>query len=583
MPTITLVQNFLLSSFVSLHLCFVIALLPHASTAMTSRSRSPSIEANRELESLHQAKSHVSHQSNTKSRDLAENTGSIRYEDLTFETEVLTTAHLSTNSIRAPNLKQYDSPFKWSATRKNTCLILSCASTFLAAYSAGSYSIASGPLQAKFHVSNEAYQTGVTAWCVGFACSPMFLAPLSELNGRRPVFLASGLIFFVAQIGCAVTQSFAGLIVARFFVGAGASTFATIIGGVLSDVYHAEYRNTPMALYSASALAGTGFGPMLTGFVVTRVFWRWVFWHQVIALGIVMAGIVVFFKETRGSVLLSRKAAILNKYLDDIEKDNTKTAAQEDKPSSRVPQVRYNVPSDASKKDILHMIYLSLTTPFKLLFTEPVVFFFSLWAAFAWGVLYMTLNVLPLVFRTNHNFTTEQVGATFASLIIGVLLILVVSITQEKVAKKYYPKLLSAPEGRLYFACLEAALLPIGLFWFGWTSYPGIPWIVPCLGIGCAIMGIFSIYLAVFNYLADVYHRYASSALACQSFCRNILAAVFPLFSEIMFRRLGFPGASSLLGGVAALLTIVPWVLVFKGEKIRSKSRIASEIMKTHH
>jgi len=411
----------------------------------------------------------------------------------------------------------------------------------------------------------------------------MFLAPLSELNGRRPVFLASGLIFFVAQIGCAVTQSFAGLIVARFFVGAGASTFATIIGGVLSDVYHAEYRNTPMALYSASALAGTGFGPMLTGFVVTRVFWRWVFWHQVIALGIVMAGIVVFFKETRGSVLLSRKAAILNKYLDDIEKDNTKTAAQEDKPSSRVPQVRYNVPSDASKKDILHMIYLSLTTPFKLLFTEPVVFFFSLWAAFAWGVLYMTLNVLPLVFRTNHNFTTEQVGATFASLIIGVLLILVVSITQEKVAKKYYPKLLSAPEGRLYFACLEAALLPIGLFWFGWTSYPGIPWIVPCLGIGCAIMGIFSIYLAVFNYLADVYHRYASSALACQSFCRNILAAVFPLFSEIMFRRLGFPGASSLLGGVAALLTIVPWVLVFKGEKIRSKSRIASEIMKTHH
>ena len=32
-------------------------------------------------------------------------------------------------------------------------------------------------------------------------------------------------------------------------------------------------------------------------------------------------------------------------------------------------------------------------------------------------------------------------------------------------------------------------------------------------------MGIFSIYLAVFNYLADTYHRYASSALAAQSFC----------------------------------------------------------------
>ena len=55
---------------------------------------------------------------------------------------------------------------------------------------------------------------------------------------------------------------------------------------------------------------------------------------------------------------------------------------------------------------------------------------------------------------------------------------------------------------------------------FGWTSFPNIPWIVPTLAVGCATMGIFSIYLAVFNYLADTYHRYASSALAAQSFCK---------------------------------------------------------------
>lgn len=285
-----------------------------------------------------------------------------------------------------------------------------------------------------------------------------------------------------------------------------------------------------------------------------------------------MLAMAVLFKETRGSVLLSRKAKTLNAHLDKIEAENI----------SNVPKVRYTVAADASRHSIGHLLYLSVTTPFKLLVTEPVVFFFSLWASFAWGVLYLQLNVLPLVFSTNHNFNTEEQGAVFASLIIGVLLALALSIAQESIAKRYYPKLLQAPEGRLYFACLEAALLPIGLFWFGWTTYSSIHWIVPCLGIGCAMMGIFSIYLAVFNYLADVYHRYASSALACQSFCRNILAAVFPLFSQIMFRRLGFPGASSLLGGIAVLLTIVPWVLVFQGEKIRSRSKVASEVMVTH-
>ena len=94
------------------------------------------------------------------------------------------------------------------------------------------------------------------------------------------------------------------------------------------------------------------------------------------------------------------------------------------------------------------------------------------------------------------------------------------SIYQEKVAR-HYGKMSSTPEGRLYFSCIESALLPIGLFWFAWTSFSQIPWIVPTLAVGCATMGIFSIYLAVFNYLADTYHRYASSALAAQSFCKT--------------------------------------------------------------
>jgi len=65
-------------------------------------------------------------------------------------------------------------------------------------------------------------------------------------------------------------------------------------------------------------------------------------------------------------------------------------------------------------------------------------------------------------------------------------------------------------------------------------------------------MGIYSVYLATFNYLADVYHRYASSALAAQSCCRNVVGAVFPLISSPLFNNLGFAQASSLLGGIVS-------------------------------
>jgi len=496
---------------------------------------------------------------------------SIQYEYLTFDTDL--PEFLFTTPPDAefspPDLKKYQSPFLWSAARKNVCLFLSCCSTFLAGYSAGSYSIASVPLREKWNLSSVVFICGVTTWAIGFALSPMFLAPLSEINGRRPVFLASGLMFLVALIGCAATNSFPGMLVARFFVGAGASTFATMVGGVISDVYHAEHRNTPMAIYSCSALSGSGAGPLLSGFIIGRVSWRWVFWTQVIALAITMTAMVFFFKETRGSVLLSRKAKEINKALEKREK-LANTAAR---------PLRYKVAADENRSSLAQMLYFSLTTPFKLLATESVVFFFSLWVAFAWAILYMTFTTIPFVFSTRYDFNTQQVGAVFAAISIGSMIGAFLSIYQEKAARRYWPKLSSSPEGRLYFACLESALLPIGLFWFGWTSFSSISWISPAIALGVAQVGIFSIYLAVFNYLADVYHRFASSALAGQSFCRNTLAAVFPLFADAMFRRLGYAAASSLLGGIGAVLTLVPWVLVFNGEKIRARSKIASEIM----
>ena len=53
-----------------------------------------------------------------------------------------------------------------------------------------------------------------------------------------------------------------------------------------------------------------------------------------------------------------------------------------------------------------------------LLCTEPVVFFFSLWIAFAWAVLFIAFSAIPLVFTTNHSFNVEQDGAVFAGMVV---------------------------------------------------------------------------------------------------------------------------------------------------------------------
>ncbi|KAK3292874.1 major facilitator superfamily domain-containing protein [Chaetomium fimeti] len=553
-----------------------------------------------------------------------------------------------------PDLTRYSNPQTWPSSRKYVMLTLSCVATWLTAYTAGSYSPPQNLIQDALegHPSDEAVLTGITTFCLGFALAPMVLAPLSEMNGRYPVFVVAGVVYVVFQAVCGVVENLAGMLIARFLVGVGASVFSTMVGGVIADMWDAKGRNTPMAVFSGSVLAGTGAGPLVGAVMAERLAeagkWKWIFWHQVIMGGVTILLLVVLFKESRGSVLLSRKARALNKWYEELEaegyfgvwevegeglcdgplvdgRDEEKgPLSDHPRPTAVLRRIRWLVKEDEERASLGKMIATSISRPFHLLFTEPVVFFFSLWVAFAWGILYLTFGSIPLVFQHIYGWTLEESGYVFVSLIIGAIFATAIGLWQDRIL--YHPKWAdtsidpgtntisghcsddsasknrsatgtpphtrtdrmwaflrrhfpaSAPESRLYFTCVTSTFLPIGLFIFGFASRPEIHWIGPAIGLVLATMGILSIYLAVFNYFADTYHKYASSALAAQSFCRNVLGGAFPLVTGPLFRNLGEAGAGGLLGGIATLLTVVPWVLMFFGDRIRARSPFASQL-----
>ena len=424
----------------------------------------------------------------------------ISYHHLTFETELPLPTQLQSdpaNTPEPPDLRDLISPFTWSESRKYYTIWLSVAVTTLTAYTAGSYAAAADQLMAKWHVSQVAFNVGITTFTTGFSTAPMVLAPFSELNGRKPVFVTTGTIFVICQLCCALTPSYGGMLAARFFAGVGASTFSTMVGGVVSDIYHTEDRNTPMALFAGGALFGTGLGPLCSDLIAQHISWRWVFYVQVIADGMVILMVATFFRETRGSVLLSRRAKKLNDWYAAREAVGCVgfDVAIDGEIKKQSQRIRWKVKADEERETLAKMIGISLYRPFHLLLTEPVVFWFSLWTAFSWAVLYLTFSSIPLVFITNHGFTIQENGAVFTSMCVGALLATVLSIYQDRIAKRH-GKLPPTPEARLYFSRFESALMPIGLFWFGWTSFSSVHWIWPTLAIGCATMGIYSIYLA---------------------------------------------------------------------------------------
>ncbi|KAI1764670.1 MFS general substrate transporter [Hypoxylon sp. FL1150] len=548
-----------------------------------------------------------------------------------------------------PDLSRYTDPLTWPKARKAVMVAISCLATAFTAYAAGAYSEAADLLAADLKTSREGALVGVTTFCLGFAIAPMVLAPFSEINGRYPIFAVAGVVFVVFQAVCGVVTNLAGLLIARFLKGVGGSVFSTMVGGVIADMYEKEDRNTPMALFSGAVLVGTGLGPLVAAVMVERwgnegERWKWVFWHQVIIDFILMVAVVAFFKESRGSVLLSRKAKALNTWYEQLEEkgvfgiwvsgtDGDLAFATDpillpdildpaviEKGSSgsgsivfrgpggdaQLRRVRWIVKEDEQRASLATMITVSLFRPFVLLFTEPIVFFFSLWVSFAWAILYLTFGSIPLVFQRQYGFDVEHSGYIFIAMIVGSILATIIGIYQESMLKhpKWQPSSESSdagteddgadsiddtglwafmrrrfpadsPESRLYLTCFTSVLLPAGLYLFGFAARPSIHWMVPTFAIFLATMGIYYIYLATFNYLADIYQTYASSALAAQSFCRNVLGGAFPLVTGPLIRNLGEHATGGLLGAIATALTVVPWVLVLYGEKIRGRSSFA--------
>lgn len=60
-------------------------------------------------------------------------------------------------------------------------------------------------------------------------------------------------------------------------------------------------------------------------------------------------------------------------------------------------------------------------------------------------------------------------------------------------------------------------------------------------------------------------------------------SGVFPLFASAMYKNLGNPQASSLLGGLAAAFSILPFLLLAYGPQIRKQSRMAKHIALQQH
>ncbi|KAK8849391.1 hypothetical protein IAR55_004723 [Kwoniella newhampshirensis] len=455
--------------------------------------------------------------------------------------------------------------FAWTPRKKWTILtvifIVQCSMNFNASIYANGVDF----LIEKFGISAAKARVGQMIFLICYAFGCELWAPWSEELGRRPILQASLFFVNIWQILAALAPNFGTVIVARALGGL-SSAGGSVTLGMVADLYEPNEQQWAVAFIVFSSVGGSVIGPIVGPFVQANLSWGWICWLQLIFGGFVQ--ILHFFTvpETRTTILLDREAKRL-------------------RAEGEVHIYGPNELRTFKERFSWHEIVRTWVRPFEMFVREPIVLCLSLLSGFSDALIFTFLEAFTPVYQ-QWGFTTEQMALTFVPIAIGYFLAYLIYIpplySQRKQLAKDPDN--TPPEIRLKPLLFLAPLEAIGLFGFAWTSLgpPHTHWIGPM--IFSVLVGIanFAIYMSTIDYMIAAYGPYSASATGGNGLARDFLAGVAAMYSTPFYNNVGGPSyrlhlewPSTILGVVAALVTIPIYVFYYYGAWFRDRSKFA--------
>lgn len=320
----------------------------------------------------------------------------------------------------------------------------------------------------RFGVEIGAASLGLSMYVLAYGIGPLLFSPLSEIPiiGRNPPYIISYAIFVILLVPTALVDNFAGLVVLRFLQGFFGSPCLATGGATLQDVYSLIKLPYVLSLWAFAATCGPALGPIISGFSVSAMNWRWSLWEMLWMNGPIFVVLFFFLPETSSATILLRRAQRLRKLTGD---DKLRSQSEIDQ-------------KNLTPKDVA---IEALWRPFQLMLLDPSIAFTAVYTAIIYGIFYSFFEAFPLVYSEMYGFNLGELGLTFLSVTVGVVLSLIwywcyiFYIVEPNIRANG----LGSPERRLIPALYVTFFVPIGLFIFGWTARSDIHWIVSCIGI----------------------------------------------------------------------------------------------------
>lgn len=242
-----------------------------------------------------------------------------------------------------------ENPRLWPFWYKSvTVITMSLSATVVSLFST-LYTSGIPGLEDEFHISKIVGLLGVFTYLLGMAMGGIISAPLSEMVGRRPVYLICMALFLLLVLPSALARNIEAILIGRFFGGLFGSAIMGNSPASVNDIVSDKYRALAFGIWSIGPSNGPVYGPIIGGFVFQYLGWRWTNW-LVLIIGGAITMLMACIKETYAPVILRKRASKIRKETLDSKWWS-----------------RYD-----GGQTLLRRLNTGLRRPFVMLFTEPI-------------------------------------------------------------------------------------------------------------------------------------------------------------------------------------------------------------------
>ncbi|KAI9728848.1 MAG: hypothetical protein M1834_007235 [Cirrosporium novae-zelandiae] len=443
------------------------------------------------------------------------------------------------------------------------------------------------------NISNEAVASTITIYMVAQGLAPSVWGPLADCLGRRQILIYTLTLYVGANIGLALSNNLAMLLLFRFIQAAGSSSTISIGAGVIADIAPPAERAGFIGIFAGVRQFSMAIGPVIGGLLGGTFGFRSIFWFLIILGGFATITIALLLPETLRRIAGNGEITLTGwRYRSLYDKlwpaKNPSQATPQDEATSR----------DRSPKITVRIFFEPLLFLFEkdvgctLCFGAVIYTVWSMVTSSTTTLLFKTYGLS--VIETGLCFLPNGIGCVVGSTIAGRIMDIDFKhaadsyradhglLASHPLPKHQLPRDFPLERARLAQLPTMVSFFIFGVLVYGWSLNPNTTLALPL--IAQFVIGFSS--TAVLNLnntlTIDLYPGKGAGATAVNNLARCSFGAVGVALTEVALAKIG-PGTLFLiLACVVVAATPLAWAEWVYGTKWRADrmDRIASKTEK---